>query len=222
MKYIIMCGGSAFAKDPPIPLTEICGETVVARTIRLLRENGVEDIAISGPTQYYQHLEVPVLEHDNPSCGKPGYHWLNAFYPMSTPVCYIYGDVFYSPTAIKTIVECETDDIEYFASAYPLSLLYIKKGREPFAFKVVNTKRFFECVERTKRYDKEHCLKRSAISWELWQVIRATPLNIINQDYTVINDYTVDIDSHTEEAVRKLECIMKTVNKLEEIIMGGD
>jgi len=31
--------------------------------------------------------------------------------------------------------------------------------------------------------------------WELWQVIKDTPLNKINyKNYTVINDYTCDID----------------------------
>ena len=31
--------------------------------------------------------------------------------------------------------------------------------------------------------------------WELWQVIQATPLNHIDySNYTVINDYTCDID----------------------------
>ena len=47
MKYIIMCGGTYKKWWKPRQLAEIKGEALVARTIRLLRENGVEDIAIS-------------------------------------------------------------------------------------------------------------------------------------------------------------------------------
>ena len=36
---------------------------------------------------------------------------------------------------------------------------------------------------------------RRAIAWELWQVIKGTPLNVIDYtNYTVINDWTCDID----------------------------
>ena len=51
MKYIILCGGMNSKEqksfDKPRHLLEIKGEPIVARTIRLLRENGVENIAIS-------------------------------------------------------------------------------------------------------------------------------------------------------------------------------
>jgi hypothetical protein len=36
---------------------------------------------------------------------------------------------------------------------------------------------------------------RDPIAWELWQVIKGTPLNnIIYTNYVAINDYTCDID----------------------------
>ena len=47
MKYIIMCGGKYDLFTTPKQLTKINGEELVARTIRLLKENGIEDIAIS-------------------------------------------------------------------------------------------------------------------------------------------------------------------------------
>ena len=47
MKYIIMCGGDYVKWETPRHLSIICGEEIVARTIRLLRENGIKDIAIS-------------------------------------------------------------------------------------------------------------------------------------------------------------------------------
>ena len=47
MFYIIMCGGTYKKWETPRQLTKVCGEPIVARTIRLLREQGVDDIAIS-------------------------------------------------------------------------------------------------------------------------------------------------------------------------------
>ena len=200
MKYIIMCGGTYKRWETPRQLTEICGEPLVARTIRQLREAGAEDIAISSDNPAFERFGVPVLSHDNTlvvseTLEVSGY-WVDAFYPMDEPVCYLLGDVVFSPEAIKTIVETETDDIEFFASAPPFAAEYIKPWAEPFAFKVVNTEHLKYAVSLTKQYADQGLFKRPPIAWELWQVIQATPLNHINyQNYTAINDYTCDIDS---------------------------
>lgn len=197
MKYIIMCGGTIKCSfsDLPRPMIEVCGESLVARTIRLLRENGVEDIAISSNDDSFEKFDVPVLHHTNYDISDTRFKWLYAFYPMSSPVCYLFGDVFYSPKAIKTIVDTETEDIEFFANAKPFSELYCKRYEEPFGFKVVNTKRFFECIDTALRYYEEGRFRRHPISWELWQVIKNTQLNTIVYNYTDIYDYTVDVDS---------------------------
>ena len=44
MRYIIMCGGRYQQWQTPRQLIKIRGEPIVARTIRLLRENGITDI----------------------------------------------------------------------------------------------------------------------------------------------------------------------------------
>lgn len=213
MKYIIMCGGTYDKWKEPKHLTKINGEPIVVRTIRLLKENGVEDIAISSNDDRFAALGVPLLKHRNP------YHlpkdtdaktpWLDAFYPMATPVCYIFGDVVFSPEAIKTIVETPTDSIQFFASAKPLPPIYPKRWAEPFAFKVEDLRLFWESVVLTKKYDEKGLFKRQPVSWELWQVIKDTPLNKVDYtNYKVINDYTCDID--TPEDVKLFENLMKT------------
>ena len=199
MKYIIMCGGTYKKWKTPRQLFPINGEPIVARTIRLLRENGVEDIAISSNNPIVEKLGVPVLKHENnmvvtETLNVRGY-WVDAFYPTDEPVCYMLGDVVYSPEAIKTIIGTDTNDIEFFASAPPFAPEYSKPWAEPFALKVVNTDHLKHAICITKQYTDMGLFKRHPITWELWQVIQATPLNHIDySNYTVINDYTCDVD----------------------------
>ena len=199
MKYIIMCGGTYKKWETPRQLFPINGEPIVARTIRLLRENGVEDIAISSNNPIFEKLGVPVLKHENnmvvtETLNVRGY-WVDAFYPTDEPVCYMLGDVVYSPEAIKTIIGTDTNDIEFFASAPPFAPEYSKPWAEPFALKVVNTDHLKHAICITKQYTDMGLFKRPPIMWELWQVIQATPLNHIDySNYTVINDYTCDVD----------------------------
>ena len=196
MIYIIMCGGKYKGWNEPKPIQKVNGEPIVARTIRLLQENGISkaDIAISSNDSAFLQFGVMVLMHENTYREGEGGRWIDAFYPMDKPVCYLYGDVIYSPEAIRTIVETETDSIEYFASCPPYSEQYIKHWEEPFAFKVYDTKLFRACIEVVKHYGDMGKFHRNPISWELWQVIKGTPLDEVVYNYTVINDYTCDID----------------------------
>ena len=198
MQYIIMCGGQYDAWKVPRQLTKINGEPIVMRTIRLLRAAGVTDIAISSNDERFEACGVPVLRHDN----KFAVHendvegtWADAFYPSDDPVCYIFGDVVFSPEAIETIVNTETDTVQFFASAPPFDPRYIKSWAEPFAFKVVDLKAFRDAVEFVRQFSRASFFDRLPISWELWQVIRHKPFNEIDyKSYVVVNDYTCDID----------------------------
>lgn len=200
MKYVIMCGGDYVKWEKPKHLTQINGEALVERTIRLLRSCGVSDIAISSNNPLFELYDVPVLKHQNDYCldweSSHG-NWLDCFYPSEEPICYIFGDVVFSPDAIRTIVNYKTDGIMFFASAEPLPSpnIYCKPWAEPFAYKVVDTKRFFDSIKKCLEYEKNGCFYRQPVSWELWQVIQKTPLNIIDYtNYVAINDYTCDID----------------------------
>jgi len=212
-KYIVMCGGTYEEWQTPKHMTPVNGEPIVARTIRLLRENGIEDIAISSNNLEFTKFGVHVISHHNPYTlpvdADASTPWLDAFCPMTEPVCYIFGDVVFSPNAIKTIVQTETDSIEFFASAKPLPAIYPKRWAEPFAFKVKDTSRFFKAIKDTNKLDKQGLFKRQPVSWELWQVIKGTPINKVDYtNYTVINDYTCDIDEPKD--IEYFERILKT------------
>lgn len=206
MKYIIMCGGDYVKWETPRQLVKIEGEELVARTIRLLREAGVTDINISSNNPIFEKFNIPVLKHDNlyiaNGIGNVIGDWFNAFFPTDEPTCYIFGDVFFSPEAIKKIVETEVDDIELFGSQPPFDKRYFKTHIEPFALKVMNTKHLKEAIEKTREYDKEHKFWRKPIVWELFTIIKDAPLQTkldeYTTDYVAINDYTCDIDKEED------------------------
>lgn len=204
MKYIIMCGGTYTFWDKPRQLIEVKGEPIIARTIRLLREHGAEDIAISSDNPVFERFGVPVLKHDN-VYDTSGYneitdgYWCNCFYPTDEPTCYLFGDVIFSEEAIRTIVETDTDDIMLFGSKPPFAEEYPKKHIEPFAFKVTDTQHLHNACMGVKELDALGVFDRQPIAWELWAVICGSAPNGINKSYVAINDYTCDID-YPEEA----------------------
>lgn len=211
MIFIIMCGGVYRKWETPRQLLEIKGEPIVARTIRLLRENGIENIAISSNNEAFEAFGVPVLRHEN-SYDAVAYnqstgHWCDAFYPTDFPTTYLFGDVVYSPEAIKTIIDTETDDIMFFGSAPPFSPIYPKPYIEPFGFKVADTDHLKRAVEDVKRLTEQGRFGRVPIAWEVWNVISRGPCGDVNRidygSYTWINDYTCDIDGPNEMGLLK-------------------
>ena len=198
MKYIIMCGGRYNGWETPRQMMIIHDEPVVARTIRLLKEAGVDDISISTNDMRFEQFGVPILFHENNFIGNAenGGSWVEAFYPSSDPACYLMGDVAFSPAAIHKIVNTKTDGIQFFASAPPFSFDYIKPYAEPFAFKVVDQVKFRAAIDYVKANEDTGIFVRRPIAWELWQVINGENVRLINfNNYCVINDYTCDIDT---------------------------
>lgn len=218
MQYIIMCGGEYNSFETPRQLSVVRGEELVERTIRLLKENGIIDIAISSNNPIFEKFDIPVLKHENnyvidENNKVVSGQWFNAFYPTDEPACYIFGDVYFSPEAIKTIVETETDDIELFGSKKPFAKNYMKTHEEPFALKVVNQKHLREAIEKSRELDEQHKFWRKPLVWELFTVIKNAPLqtkrDCYTTDYVGISDYTCDIDR--KDDIMRLE-----------IILGGD
>ena len=216
MKYIIMCGGIYRDWERPRHLLKINGEPLVARTIRLLKEAGVEDISISANHPAFEEFGVPVMHHENSYnsslTGETTGYWCDGFYPTDEPVCYIFGDVVFSPEAIKTIVGYKTNDIMFFGSKRPFAKEYPKRHEEPFAFKVVDQKRFKAACEKHRQLTDAGTHWRRPIAWELWFIICGQDpnedlRNLINNSYIGINDYSCDIDTE-EDAKRYAECTL--------------
>lgn len=205
-KYIIMCGGTYPKFETPRQLLPFLGEPIVQRTIRQLTEAGIDDIAISSNNPDFEGFGVPVLHHENGYVGIEYNNckglWCEAFYPTDVPTCYLFGDVVFSDAAIKKIVEAETDDILFFASAPPFHDYYPKVWIEPFAFKVFDTDHLHRAIQETKDLYSWGRFRREPIAWEMWNVILRGPNGDVNTidyaSYVHINDWTCDIDKPEE------------------------
>ena len=210
MKYIIMCGGHYSKWQSPKQMLKIQGEEIVARTIRLLRGEGVENIAISTNDKRFAVFGVPLLQHENDmrvDGNRVAGCWVHAFYPTAEPACYLMGDVVFSQAAIHTIVRTETESVRFFASTPPFSQLYIKPWAEPFAFKVADQKRFRAAIDFVAANVDTGIFCRHPISWELWQVINGGNTKQIDyQTVTGINDFTCDIDEPGD--IRRIEAVL--------------
>lgn len=202
MKYIILCGSNhGYVNGVPRQLVTINGERILERTIRLLRENGITDICITATDPAFDDVDVDKICYD--STGP----WIRCFPYIIKPTTFIFGDVYFSEQAIKTIVDTQTDSIEFFASAPPFAPNYPKPWAEPFAFKVENAAAFNTAVNNVHVLLNKKAFRRDPIAWELWQVIRGTHINQIDfTNYTAINDYTSDIDTETD--VEKLRSVL--------------
>ena len=235
MKYIIMCGGSYPKFKIPKQLLKVNGEVIVERTIRLLRENDITDIAISTNNPAFDYLGVEILHDDENQFTYWGKNeqresskcWLKAYYLMDKPVCYLHGDVYFSDEAIKTIVNTPVKDTMFFCVPdkwdVPNKDIRGAGGREPLAYKVENNELFNSAIKNLLnmvdegKFTNAFC---SPIAWTVYRYLNGLDLsfnakwfgdlnNIFDSkgDYVIINDYTNDVDDIKD--VAKIEKYLK-------------
>lgn len=205
---IIMCGGVYNNFKTPKPLSVINGETLIERTIRLLKENGIEDILISANDCRYEKYAT-VIYHENSYIYSPnkieGY-WVDAYYPMEKPCIYLHGDVYYSEDAIKKILNLKPKVNTFIGNEVAKNKEH-KNWGEPFGSIIVDQKLFREGIEKCKQLQDEGKLIRGfALSWELYRVLNGLDVNIqniIDDTYLSIDDETIDIDK--PEQVEELD-----------------
>lgn len=204
---IIMCGGVYNNFKQHKALTKINGERLVDRTIRLLKQNGIEDIYVSATDPNF--IDYKVLKHNNTykyEDGNVSGYWVDAYYPIDKPCIYLHGDVYYSEDAIKKILNYNPKVNTMIGNQWALNNEHKKVG-EPFGWIIVDQKKFRDAINKTKQLQDEGKIDRGyAIAWELYQVLNGHDVNgfDINIDtYLPIYDETIDIDS--PEQIRILE-----------------
>lgn len=213
MKVIIMCGGYYQNFKIPKQLSVVNGEPLVERTIRLLKENGINDIYISANDNRFDEFGVTRLEHENSfkfENDKIYGYWVDTYYPLEEPCIYLHGDVYYSENAIKKILNYKPTDNTFIGNKYALNEEHKNVG-EPFGWIIIDQNKFRQAIEETKKLQDEGKLERGyAISWELYRVHNGTNPNYMlcdERNYLCIDDETIDIDApyQIEEMNNKLK-----------------
>lgn len=215
-QYVIMAGGYYSHFDRPKALMVVGGETIVGRTVRLLKSAGINpgDILITGTDERLRDYGVEVLVHDNSYRwvdGKMLGYWLDAFYPFfddDIQLTFLYGDVVYSPEAIDKIVTCKRSGNILFGTSAAKNTLH-KNWGEPFAFQVDDYRTFMDGVDAVKKLHDEGKLKRHPITWELYRYLNGLDVNVQavkSATYICIDDGTIDIDAPwvVEKAEKRL------------------
>lgn len=182
MKYIIMCAGKGTRWNNylgvPKHLIEINGETLIGRTTRLLKENNIKDYIITSSDERYKKYGETIPQSYN-DCEIDRFEYLK-----DNEICYLYGDVYYTDEAIKTIINTKTQDALFFGSHI-----------EIFAIKIIDKDLFFAHKKKVKELFMKNKINR-CIGWEIYRSMNKIPFNqhIITNKYYYIEDGTDDID----------------------------
>ena len=186
MKYIIMADGKGTRwqnyNDIPKHFIEINGETLLARTVRLLRQGdpGCEVIITShdpryeveGATRYEpvnNHLEIDRFTEEL----------------IADNVCFLYGDTYYSEDAAYIIINTEAEDILFFGNQ-----------RSIVAVKVADGELFRSHVDRVRQLFIEGKIEK-CIGWQVYQSFTGLPFGEkkIESKYIILEDSTEDFNS---------------------------
>lgn len=180
--YIIMADGEGKRwgnyMGVPKHLVDIDGEPLIARTVRQLRENGINNIIITARDNRYTY--APCIPQTKRDCEIDRFE--ENF--TSEKICYLYGDVLYTDDAIKTIISTETDNVQYFGGDW-----------EIFGIKINNYSYFKEHKDKVKQLFLDGEINR-CIGWEIYRSMNNIPYDqhIIGDMYIKILDGTNDFD----------------------------
>ena len=186
MKYIIMADGKGTRwnnyHNIPKHLIEIDGETLLARTVRLLRENDARaDIVI---TSHDSRYEVPGARRYEP---QNNHLEIDRFTEelIADDVCFLYGDTFYSESVIQKIADTPAE-----------KLLFFGNERSIVAIKVADGALFRQHVDRVRELFLAGKIEK-CIGWQVYQSFEGLPFGekTIAADYILIQDGTEDFNS---------------------------
>ena len=186
MKYIIMADGKGTRwqnyNDIPKHFIEINGETLLERTVRLLRQGdpGCEVIITSHDPRY----EVEGARRYEP---KNNHLEIDRFTEelIEDNVCFLYGDTYYSEDAAAAIIDTAAEDILFFGNQ--LSIV---------AVKVADGELFRSHVDRVRQLFIEGKIEK-CIGWQVYQSFTGLPFGEkkIESKYIILEDSTEDFNS---------------------------
>lgn len=186
MKYIIMADGKGTRwqnyNDIPKHLIEIGGETLLGRTVRLLKEGDPDCEVII--TSHDSRYEIPGAQRHEPLNNNLE---IDRFTEelIGDDVCFLYGDTYYSDFAMNTIISTQTGDMMFFGN-----------GRSIVAIKVADGALFRHHVHRVRDLFLEGKIDK-CIGWQVYQSFTGLPFGEkqIGEKFLVLEDGTEDFNS---------------------------
>jgi hypothetical protein len=198
VRAIIMADGKARRwGDHPVPkhLLKVDGEQLLVRTIRLLKENGIRDIRITSHEAAY---ELPGTRRYEPIGNRLEIDKFFACKPIwnrSGDTLFIYGDVFFTEEAMRSIVSEGTEDFTFYGR-YAKSSITGKAWGEIFALRIREHSYFSEACQFIRRGVLNRSVRRGG-AWELYRHMCGQGPNSAHRmlgHFFEIDDFTEDFD----------------------------
>jgi len=210
MRYILACSGSGSRWNNylgrPKHLIEIDNETLISRTVRLIKKyDNKSDIIIMAYRKDYKvngtRLHVPNLFLQSKHIKLPAIYTCHNIWNNNGKTILLFGDIFFTEEAIKKII-----NKSYYN---PLKILfYGRKGSSTLtnknygeifgmSFSNIKNKIILKNLEELRsKYEKKE-IKRF-LTWELYKKLNNINLNSssfkFNNNFININDFTEDFD----------------------------
>lgn len=186
MKYIIMADGKGTRwnnyGDIPKHFIQVEGETLLARTVRLLRENDPScEVIITSHDPRYEVAGAVRYEPKNNVLE------IDRFTAelIEDDVCFLYGDTYYSERSVRTIVETDTENLLFFGNE-----------RSIVAVKVADAALFAKHVNHVRELFLAGKIDK-CIGWQVYQSFLGLPFGEkkITEKYIYLRDDTRDFNS---------------------------
>ncbi len=184
MRYIIMADGKGSRwqnhRGVPKHLADVGGETILARTVRLLRSLTADDEILI--TSHDPRYEVPGAVRYEPQRNVLEIDRFTAEL-IDDNVCFLYGDTYYQEAAMRTIVE----------TPVPQEMLFFGNARSIVAIKVADGALFRQHVDRVRALYLAGEIDR-CIGWQVYQSYVGLPFGEKR-----IADRFVEVGGDTED-----------------------
>lgn len=189
MKYIIMADGKGTRwnnyLNKPKHLIEINGEILIKRTIRLLNELSPTSQVIV--TSHDERYDFEGSKRYEP---KHNILEIDRFTEelIEDDICFLYGDTYYTDSAIKQIINAQTNDILFFGNEKSIVAILIK-----------DSKLFKKHVDNVRKLFLENKIKNCK-GWQVYQSFLNIEFDIkqIKEKFIIIDEETTDYNTPDE------------------------
>jgi hypothetical protein len=186
----------------PKHLVQIDNEPILYRTIRLLKENNVDDIVVVGPNDsryktQHSTLYTPIKNSLYADADK--FLSSESLWSLSSKTITLFGDVFFTNNAIKTIVETERNTWTVFGRSKASKITGGPYG-EIFAhlFTPDDIPKHKESLNILVEAVKKKDAKKGS-GWEHYKVMQGIRGRNIRRSKVVLDDDFIEIDDWTED-----------------------